>query len=274
MINVVVNKSYGASADAAVVTFSGGPAVAGRVHLMKIYVAPLDDPGNWEEISPFELVPAGGETDGQAAAYFDGELNGYPRYEATVSGGVLNIEPKSRENYIEVEYLIDGERVPGSFVPAQPDPQVVPVSERSVFVDDTTLAAREAEVTDAEWNSGMLGGGGGMGIGISTMNPGLDESLPNWTLEDQFGNERNFQRSQYIGGSGYTDPADYPSSGGDEGTLPDSTIRLQDEDDLPTNAEKEAGTRLDGSLVLPADGAALVDLDTGWEGAATPIPPP
>jgi len=283
MINVVVNKSRGESADAATLTFSGGPAVAGRVHLMRIYVAPLNNPGAWAEITPFELVPAGGETDGQAAAAFDGFINAYPRYESTVSGGLLSIEPKDRNNYIEVEYLIDGERVPGSYVPAQPEPVVVNTSERSVFVDDAALAAREAEVPDAEWNSGMLGGGSaGPGIGISTQNPGLDESLfpatdgsgdlvvGSWTLEDQHGNARAFQLGQNIGGSGYTDPADYPSSGGEEGTLPESTIRLQSEDDLPTNEEKADGTRLDGSLVLPADGALLDDLATGWTGAATP----
>jgi hypothetical protein len=117
----------------------------------------------------------------------------------------------------------------------------------------------------------MLGGGGaGPGIGISTQNPGLDESLPNWTLLDQHGNARDAQIGQNIGGQGYTDPDGYPSSGGQEGTLPDATIRLQDEDDLPTYQEKLDGTRLDGSLVLPADGASLVDLAAGWAAQVTP----
>jgi len=283
MIDVIVNKSRGESADAAVLDFSGGPGVAGRVHLMRVYVARLDNPGAWLEVTPFELVPGGGETPDQAAAAFDGFINAYNRYESTVAGGMLQVEPKSDENYIEVEYLIDGEHVPGSFVPGQPEPVVVNTSDRSVFVDDAALAAREAEVPDAEWNSGMLGGGSaGPGIGISTQNPGLDESLfpatdgsgdlvvGSWTLLDQHGNARAFQLGQNIGGLGYTDPDDYPSSGGDEGTLPEATIRLQSEDDLPTNEEKADGTRLDGSLVLPADGALLDDLDTGWEGAATP----
>ena len=131
-----------------------------------------------------------------------------------------------------------------------------------VFVDDATLAARAAEVPAALFNSGMLGGGGGPGLGIGPQT-GLEQSLPNWTLLDQFGNGRDLgQRSQYIGGSGYVDRSsvDWPSSGGQEGTLPAATIRVQDTDSLPG----------DGSLSFPAENAILVDLADGWEEAVTP----
>jgi len=121
-----------------------------------------------------------------------------------------------------------------------------------VFVDDAAVTARTAEVPDADWNSGMLGAGNnGVGIGPQA---GLEESLPNWTLLDQFGNARNGQIGQYIGGPGYTDVADWPGSGGDEGTLPDSTIRVQDNEAMDGS----------GSLSFPAPNAVLTDLAAGW----------
>jgi hypothetical protein len=127
----------------------------------------------------------------------------------------------------------------------------MPQSLISVFVDDAAVAARTAEVPDAEWNSGMFGGSCQPGIGISTENPDLQESLPNWTLLDQFGDARVGQIGQNIGGTGYSDPS---TSSGDEGTLPGSTIRLVD------------ATALDGSgtLGFPAPNAELVTLEAGW----------
>jgi len=121
-----------------------------------------------------------------------------------------------------------------------------------VFVDDAALAARQAEVPDANWNSGMLGGGGaGPGVGIGPQ-AGLDESLPNWTLLDQHGNARVGQIGQNIGGSGYSDAG---TSSGDEGTLPEATIRVQ-------NPEEDDGS---GELSFPAPNAELNSLATGWE---------
>ena len=151
-------------------------------------------------------------------------------------------------------------------------------SQISFFVDDPAVTFREAEETnpDTLWNSGMFGGASNSpGIGISTENPGLEESLPNWTLLDQFGNARAAQIGQCIGGSGFVNRAvtDWPSSGGTEGTLPDSTIRLMPVANLPTNAEKDLfadkpnPTEQDGQLTLPAGGADLVLLATGWEDA-------
>jgi hypothetical protein len=120
-----------------------------------------------------------------------------------------------------------------------------------VFVDDAALTAREAEVPGAVWNSGMLGGGGaGPGIGIGPQTD-LDESLPNWTLLDQFGNARNAQIGQNIGGSGYSDPG---TSSGDEGIAPESTIRVQEN-------ETTDGS---GALSLPAQGCSLITLAAGW----------
>lgn len=129
----------------------------------------------------------------------------------------------------------------------------MPKSLTSFFVDDAAVTAREAEIPNADWNSGCFGGAScAPGIGISTANPGLDESLPNWTLLDQFGNAREAQISQCIGGSGLGD--------GTSGTLPNATIRLQDTDALTG----------DGTLALPAEGAWLSDLAVGWIEDPTP----
>jgi hypothetical protein len=154
----------------------------------------------------------------------------------------------------------------------------------SFFIDDAAVSALETRVPDASVDSGAFGGSCN-GAGIGTLTTNLEQSLPNWTLEDQFENPRTSQIGQLIGGNGivprtgnvattwdktqvlYTLQGAV-SSGGTEGTLPDSTIRLYDGDDLPTRAEKEANPDLDGQLTLPASSASLVDLAIGWvEGA-------
>lgn len=124
----------------------------------------------------------------------------------------------------------------------------------SFFVDDAAVVAMNARVPGNNFNSGVtVGASNSPGIGISTENPGLEQSLPNWTLLDQFGNARANQIGQHIGGPGISAAG---TSAGQEGTLPDSTIRLFDNDDQ------------DGSGGLPfpiAQGAELSDLATGWE---------
>ena len=133
------------------------------------------------------------------------------------------------------------------------------------FSDDVAQTAMEARVPTVVANTGVTyGGGNAPGIGISTENPGLEESLPSWTLLDQHENARDDQIGQLIGGDGITEAADWPGSGGTEGTLPDATIRLMDAADLPTYAEKLADPNVDGNLTLPAFGAELVDLAVGW----------
>jgi hypothetical protein len=136
----------------------------------------------------------------------------------------------------------------------------------SLFVDDAATAAMAARVPAAVYNSGVFAGGGNApGIGISTENPNLEQSLPEWTLLDQHGNARAAQIGQVLGGDGITPEVDYPSSGGQEGTLPDATIRLIDPAALPTYADKLADPNLDGNVSFPALGANLTDLAVGWE---------
>ena len=95
------------------------------------------------------------------------------------------------------------------------------------FKDDIAQTAMEARVPTVVVDTGMtFGGGNAPGIGISDDNPNLEESLPNWTLLDQFGNARAAQRSQCLGGDGITEAADWPGSGGTEGTAPDAVARF------------------------------------------------
>ena len=139
----------------------------------------------------------------------------------------------------------------------------------SFFKDDTAVSAMETRVPDAVSNSGVeAGGSNAPGIGISTENPGLDESLPNWTLENQFGQPRNPQTSQHIGGSGITQTSDWPGSGGAEGIEPEAPIRLATEDSLPTYSEKLADGEVDGAVQGATPNASLSDLADGWESAA------
>ena len=141
-------------------------------------------------------------------------------------------------------------------------------SQISFFIDDASVVALEARVPNAIVNSGMFGGGSNAcGIGISTVQGNLNESLPNWTLLDQFGNARVNQRSQMLGGPAISSPSE---SNGDAGTLPAATIRLVTVDDMPTAAEKAADSNLDGALpsIGPLLGAALNSLTTGWEEGA------
>lgn len=170
-------------------------------------------------------------------------------------------------------------------------------SEISFFVDDNSVSNLQGRFPSTldntpVYSSGVFGGASNSpGIGISTENPELDDSLPNWTLLDQHGNARESQIGQLVGGHGicgrtgnvgttwdktqplYTENG-AASSGGittgsttGVGTAPDATIRLMPEDQLPTAADKEADSNVDGELTLPAQGANLSDLATGWEPA-------
>lgn len=135
------------------------------------------------------------------------------------------------------------------------------VAAPSFFKDDVAQTAMEARVPTVVADTGLtFGGGNAPGIGISSQNPGLEESLPNWTLLDQFGDARVAQISQCIGGDGITLAADWPGSGGDIGTLPDAVIRFgvnpANVDGQPDNEEP----------IAVGNNASLQTLATGWEG--------
>ena len=83
------------------------------------------------------------------------------------------------------------------------------VAAPSFFKDDVAQTAMEARVPTVVVDTGLtFGGGNAPGIGISSQNPGLEESLPNWTLLDQHGNARVSQISQCIGGDGISNGRD------------------------------------------------------------------
>ena len=138
------------------------------------------------------------------------------------------------------------------------------MGEPTVFIDDAAVAARSAEVPAASFANGCnIAGSCAAGVGIN-MNEGAVVGEPQqFTLNDQRGDARVPQTSQHIGGYPYVAAAAYPSSGGQEGTLPDASIRFGT---TPTNAEKEADPALDGTLT-PIANSVLNDLATGWVAA-------
>ena len=147
------------------------------------------------------------------------------------------------------------------------------------FIDDAANTARSAEVPNATFNSGMgSGGSNSPGIGINIDGGAIVGTPEQFTLNDQFGNARQAQIGQLLGGNGtvprtgnvattwdksqalYSENG-AASSGGTEGTAPDATIRaVADSSSIPA----------DGSLTLPAEGAWLTDLATGWVEDPTP----
>ena len=124
------------------------------------------------------------------------------------------------------------------------------------FRNTTAIAARALEVTDADWDNGMNNSCNCPGVGVATDNSGLDESLPEWTLLDQFGDARVPQVSQLIGGNGFTPESDYPLSGGVSGNGSDQAQFLVGvaNPDFPDN---------DGTVVVQGT-ANLADLAVGW----------
>lgn len=127
------------------------------------------------------------------------------------------------------------------------------MTEATYFVDDLAVAARAAEVPDADFDTGMnIGGSNACGIGINIDQGAVVGEPQQFTLLDQFDNARAAQISQSIGGYPYADPADWPSSGGTEGTAPEAVIRAGD-----------PSANGDGAIV-PVGNATLTDIAVGW----------
>ena len=128
------------------------------------------------------------------------------------------------------------------------------------FIDDTAVTALGVRVPAASVDTGMnRGASNAPGIGISDDNPGLDESLPSWTLLDQFGDARNAQVSQCIGGPGISAAG---TSAGQEGKLPEAVTRFC------TNPDNVDGQPDNDEPIVMGNGCDLVDLATGWEDGA------
>lgn len=125
------------------------------------------------------------------------------------------------------------------------------------FIDDIAVAAREAEVTAADFDNGMnIAGSCACGIGINMLEGAVVGTPEQFTLLDQFGNAREAQISQHIGGSGL--------GAGSIGTLPDAVIRYGV---APTQAAKDADPALDGTIAFTSNSTLSV-LATGWTAAA------
>lgn len=161
------------------------------------------------------------------------------------------------------------------------------MGEPTIFVDNAARTARETELGNAATNAfqnGMNNGGSNAcGIGINMNEGAVVGTPPQFTLLDQFGNARDSQISQSIGGlpnvprtgnvattwdrsQPLYSASGAASSGGTEGTAPDSTIEFGTN---PTNAAKEAADpSIDGDLTV-INTSSLETLAAGWE-AFTP----
>jgi hypothetical protein len=132
----------------------------------------------------------------------------------------------------------------------------------STFRDTAAITAREAEVVGANFANGMNNGGCQPGIGINVGEGAVVGTPEQFTLEDQFEAIRVPQVSQVIGGLGYTDEAEYPSSGGIEGNG-SAHAEFVVAVGMPTNAQKIADPSLDGTVTVLGT-ANLQTLGAGW----------
>jgi len=120
------------------------------------------------------------------------------------------------------------------------------------FIDATTVAARAAEVPDADFDTGMNSGASNApGIGINIDGGAVVGEPQQFTLLDQDGDARAPQVGQLIGGDGLTETTDWPTSGGVEGkgTLPIEAAT--------PDTDGQGGVSVDGN-------ATLVDIAIGW----------
>jgi hypothetical protein len=136
----------------------------------------------------------------------------------------------------------------------------------STFRDTTAITAREAEVVAANFANGMNNGLCSPGIGINIGEGAVVGTPEQFTLEDQFEAIRVPQVSQALGGLGYTDYDDYPSSGGIEGNG-SAHAEFIVPVGMPTQAAKDADSSLDGTVTVLGT-ANLQTLAAGWVGTA------
>ena len=128
------------------------------------------------------------------------------------------------------------------------------------YSDDLAKTVRETEVPNASFDNGVNNAGSNAcGIGINIGGGAVVGTPAQFTLEDQDGNARTPQNSQAIGGLAYTDPADWPSSGGTSGAGTQALLAGT----TPTNAEKSADPSVDGRVVTTGE-ATLATLNAGW----------
>ncbi len=137
------------------------------------------------------------------------------------------------------------------------------------FIDATANTARQAEVTEASWDTGLnWAGSNANGVGIN-MNEGEVVGTPEqFTLLDQDDAPRTPQVSQVIGGDGFVprtggSPVAWPGSGGVEGK---GTDPLQD----GTNPDNVDGAPDNDAPIVPIGTCNLETLVGGW---VNPTPP-
>jgi hypothetical protein len=133
-------------------------------------------------------------------------------------------------------------------------------SSPQTFRNTTAIGLREAETTGTNFSNGMNNGSCQPGIGIALAS--LEDMTDSWSLLDQDGDIRVPQHSAVIGNTGYTDPADYPSSGGTEGNGKAQAQYVIGAIN-PTLAAVQADPSVGGTITV--DGTAnLQTLAAGW----------
>lgn len=126
----------------------------------------------------------------------------------------------------------------------------MPNPDVTFFVDDAAKTAGEARTAAADWDGGANhAGSNAPGLGINQGGGAVVGTAEQFTLLDQFGNAREAQISQYIGGPGISAAS---TSAGQEGTLPDAVIRF--------GTPSASG---DGD-VPPTGNSTLSSLAVGW----------
>ena len=128
------------------------------------------------------------------------------------------------------------------------------------YIDGTAKTIREGEVPDASFDNGANNAGSNAcGIGINMGGGAIVGTPAQFTLEDQHEAARTPQNSQAIGGLAHTDPANWPSSGGNSGVGSQPVESGQQ----PSYAQKLADPALDGTVSSPVS-ATLNTLSAGW----------
>ncbi len=122
----------------------------------------------------------------------------------------------------------------------------------TAYYSEAAIALRAPEIPNSQLDGCSTSGSNACGIGIAVDGGAITGEDQQFTLLDQFGNTRQPQLSQFIGGVGYTAPEDYPSSGGVEGFTDATPVIVITNDPTGTSP---AGTGT----------AGIATLEAGWQ---------
>ena len=129
------------------------------------------------------------------------------------------------------------------------------------FQDDPAVALRAPEVPNASFAAGCnVAASCAPGIGINQGGGAIVGTPEQFTLLDQFGNARAAQKSQLLGGTGYSQPG---TSSGEEGTAPNNVVRYGTNQD---NVNGAPNPDTSGDITVVSN-STLNDIAIGWVAA-------